>query len=551
MKSPVTLTFLGGLGQIGRNCAALETENRIILLDCGQMFPDNLPGVDAILPDFSWVLERSNQVEGCIITHAHEDHIGGLPYLLKEADIPIYGSRFTLGMIQSKLDYAGIRGVKTFELNDYDQKTIGPFDCEFLPVTHSTPSGLMTIFNTPQGAIVHSSDFKLDPTPIDGRVTDLARLKEISQKSGIRLLLADSTNAGSSGKTSSESEIGPVLDKIFSDHENQRIIVAAFSSHIHRIQQIADTAKNAGRTLVILGPSMQRNVTLARELGLLKISDRMISSPEDIETLDHKKICIVCTGSQGEQRAALAQLADNTHRQVTIGEDDTVVFSSHPIPGNEAAVSKLHNDLALLGAQIVHSGQFEVHTSGHGKREELIELHQSVEAEFFIPVHGEYTHLLDHHKLAIENGTDEKNVMLCTDGDQVCLTEEGLEKIQRVSDRKVMVDHQGECVSEELLKERVSLIGDGFVFVRVVIDRESGTLFQDPVVESRGWVEPEDRETWTKEVSKAVVSAVQTSLAGGERDLSQISRQVRRATGQLVSERTGRRPVLIPVVEEP
>lgn len=551
MKSPVTLTFLGGLGQIGRNCAALETENRIILLDCGQMFPDNLPGVDAILPDFSWVLERSNQVEGCIITHAHEDHIGGLPYLLKEADIPIYGSRFTLGMIQSKLDYAGIRGVKTFELNDYDQKTIGPFDCEFLPVTHSTPSGLMTIFNTPQGAIVHSSDFKLDPTPIDGRVTDLARLKEISQKSGIRLLLADSTNAGSSGKTSSESEIGPVLDKIFSDHENQRIIVAAFSSHIHRIQQIADTAKNTGRTLVILGPSMQRNVTLARELGLLKISDRMISSPEDIQTLDHKKICIVCTGSQGEQRAALAQLADNTHRQVTIGEGDTVVFSSHPIPGNEAAVSKLHNDLALLGAQIVHSGQFEVHTSGHGKREELIELHQSVEAEFFIPVHGEYTHLLDHHKLAIENGTDEKNVMLCTDGDQVCLTEEGLEKIQRVSDRKVMVDHQGECVSEELLKERVSLIGDGFVFVRVVIDRESGTLFQDPVVESRGWVEPEDRETWTKEVSKAVVSAVQASLDGGERDLSQISRQVRRATGQLVSERTGRRPVLIPVVEEP
>lgn len=551
MKSPVTLTFLGGLGQIGRNCAALETENRIILLDCGQMFPDNLPGVDAILPDFSWVLERSNQVEGCIITHAHEDHIGGLPYLLKEADIPIYGSRFTLGMIQSKLDYAGIRGVKTFELNDYDQKTIGPFDCEFLPVTHSTPSGLMTIFNTPQGAIVHSSDFKLDPTPIDGRVTDLARLKEISQKSGIRLLLADSTNAGSSGKTSSESEIGPVLDKIFSDHENQRIIVAAFSSHIHRIQQIADTAKNAGRTLVILGPSMQRNVTLARELGLLKISDRMISSPEDIETLDHKKICIVCTGSQGEQRAALAQLADNTHRQVTIGEGDTVVFSSHPIPGNEAAVSKLHNDLALLGAQIVHSGQFEVHTSGHGKREELIELHQSVEAEFFIPVHGEYTHLLDHHQLAIENGTDEKNVMLCTDGDQVCLTEEGLEKIQRVSDRKVMVDHQGECVSEELLKERVSLIGDGFVFVRVVIDRESGTLFQDPVVESRGWVEPEDRETWTKEISKAVVSAVQASLEDGERDLSQISRQVRRATGQLVSERTGRRPVLIPVVEEP
>ena len=328
-------------------------------------------------------------------------------------------------------------------------------------------------------------------------------------------------------------------------------IVAAFSSHIHRIQQIADAAKSKGRALVILGPSMQRNVTLARELGLLKISDQMIASPEDIETLDPKKTCVVCTGSQGEPRAALAQMADNSHRQVTIEQGDTIVFSSHAFGGNEGAVSKLHNDLALLGARIVHSGQIEVHTSGHGKREVLIDLHQSVEAEFFIPVHGEYTHLLDHHQLAIEIGIGKKNVMLCTDGDQVQLTEEGLEKTQKVSDPKVMVDHQGECVSEELLKERVSLIGDGFVFVRVVIDRESGTLFQDPVVESRGWVEPEDRETWTKEVSKAVVSAVQASLDGGERDLSQISRQVRRATGQLVSERTGRRPVLIPVVEEP
>jgi len=549
MKESVTLTFLGGLGRIGRNCAALEAEDRIVLLDCGQMFPEGLPGVDAVLPDFSWILERSDKVEGCIVTHAHEDHIGGLPHLLKEINIPIYGSKFTLGMLQAKLDYAGIRGTETIELNDHDLRQIGPFQCEFLPVTHSTPSGLMTVFDTPQGAIVHSSDFKLDPTPVDGRVTDLIRLKEISEDRGIRLLLADSTNAGSSGKTASESEIGPVLEEIFTNHQNQRITIAAFSSHIHRIQQIADTAKKANRNLVILGPSMQRNVTLARELGLLKISDHMIASPEDIKSLEPEETCIVCTGSQGEPRAALALLARNEHRHFDIGEKDTIVFSSHPIPGNEAAVSKLQNNLALLGARLVHSGQVQVHTSGHGKHEELMELHETVDPELFIPVHGEYTHLIDHYELAVNRGMDEDNIVLCTDGDQILLTDNGLEKIERVSGREIMIDEQGSPVSEELLQERQNLSGEGFVLIRVVIDKETGVLLEEPLVESRGWVDPSQREEWANEVSQTVASAVEGLLAEGERDLNQISRQTRRATGQLVSERTRRRPTLIPIVE--
>jgi len=549
MTESVTLTFLGGLGRIGRNCAALETEGRIVLLDCGQMFPEELPGVDAILPDFSWILERSDKIEGCIITHAHEDHIGGLPHLLKEINIPLYGSKFTLGMLQAKLDYAGIRGIKTIELKDYDHRRIGPFECEFLPVTHSTPSGLMTVFDTPQGMIVHSSDFKLDPTPVDGRTTDLNRLREISKDRGIRLLLADSTNAGSSGKTASESEIGPVLEEIFANHQSQRITVAAFSSHIHRIQQIADIAKKTNRNLVVLGPSMQRNVTLARELGLLKISDRMIASPEDIKSLEPEETCIICTGSQGEPRAALALLARNEHRHFDIGEDDTVIFSSHPIPGNEAAVSKLQNNLALLGARLVHSGQVQVHTSGHGKQAELMELHETIDPELFIPVHGEYTHLIDHYELAVNRGMDEDKIALCTDGDQILLTDHGLEKAERVSGKEIMIDKQGSPVSEELLQERQNLSGEGFVLIRVIIDKETGILLEEPLVESRGWVDPSRREEWAKEVSQTVTNAVEGLLAEGERDLDQISRQTRRATGQLVSERTGRRPTLIPIVE--
>jgi len=549
MTNSVTLTFLGGLGRIGRNCAALEIENRIVLLDCGQMFPEDLPGVDAVLPDFSWIIERSDQIEGCIITHAHEDHIGGLPHLLKEISIPIYGSKFTLGMIQAKLDYAGIRGIEKVELKDHDRRQIGPFDCEFLPVTHSTPSGLMTVFDTPQGTIVHSSDFKLDPTPVDGRTTDLVRLREIAEDRRIRLLLADSTNAGSSGKTVSESEIGPVLEEIFFHHQSQRIIVAAFSSHIHRIQQIADAAKKTNRTLVVLGPSMQRNVTLARELGLLKISDQMIASPEDIESLEPEETCIVCTGSQGEPRAALALLAKNEHRHLDIGKNDTVIFSSHPIPGNESAVSRLQNNLAFLGARLVHSGQVQVHTSGHGKQEELMELHETVNPELFIPVHGEYTHLVDHYELAIRRGMNEEKVALCTDGDQVLLTDSGLKKIERVSGKEIMIDEQGSRVSEELLQERQKLSGEGFILIRVIVDEEAGVLLEEPVVESRGWVEPSNREEWMTEVSQSVTNAVEAVLAKGERDLSKISRQARRATGQLVSERTGRRPTLIPVVE--
>ena len=549
MAAPVHLTFLGGLGEIGRNCAALEAHGRIVMLDCGQLFPDDLPGVDAVLPDFTWLRERADRIEACVVTHAHEDHIGGLPYLLFEMSFPIYGSPFTLGMVRGKLKAAGVPVPELIELHDHDRHRIGPFDCEFLPVTHSTPSGLMTLFGTPQGLILHSSDFKLDDNPVDGRVTDLPRLRELAAGEGIRLLLADSTNAGSAGASSSESEIGPVLKSVFEEHAGRRIIVGAFSSHVHRIQQISDAAAATGRRLVVLGPSMVRNVGLARDLGLLRIPESVFATEDDLDDLDPARTCIVCTGSQGETRAALSLMGQGRHRFVTVGDTDTVVFSSHPIPGNEAGIGRLHNALARRGAQLVHSGQIGIHTTGHGKADELLALHDAADPDLFVPVHGEYSHLVAHHELALERGMAPDRVLRCTDGDRVKLDDDGISHRGRVSDTYVMVDESGNPVSEDLVEERRNLAGEGFVVVRVVVDGRKGKLVGEPFVETRGWVEPSERESWRGEVAEAVAGALKPVVANGERDPVELARLARRATGRLVSRRTGRRPALVPVVE--
>mgnify|MGYP001205636817 CR=1 FL=1 len=554
MADPVYLTFFGGLGEIGRNCAALEAHGRIVLLDCGQLFPDDMPGVDAVLPDFSWLLDRSDRLEACVITHAHEDHIGGLPYLLRAlgeqgVTMPVYGAPFTLGMVRGKLSAAGIPVPDLLALEDHVRMPIGPFECEFLPVTHSTPSGLMTVFSTPQGRILHSSDFKLDPTPVDGRVTDLNRVRELAADGGIRLLLADSTNAGSAGSSSSESSIGPVMRQIFEDNEERRIIVGAFSSHVHRIQQVADAAAATGRTLVVMGPSMVRNMTLARELGLLRVSDGMLATDQDVEDLEPARTCIVCTGSQGEPRAALNLMGQGRHRYVAVGDLDTVVFSSHPIPGNEAAVARLHNALARRGVRLVHSGQLGVHTTGHGKADELLALHEAADPDLFIPVHGEYAHLVAHEDLARGRGMGVDQVLRCTDGDRVKLTSAGVAHVDRVPDVYVMVDESGRRVSEDLLQERRAVSGEGFVFVRVVVDKRGGCLDGRPIVESRGWMEPDERDAWHVEVADEVAQALAGVVADGECSEAELARLTRRATGRLVSRRTGRRPTLVPVVE--
>ncbi len=552
MADPVYITFLGGLGEIGRNCAAIETKGRIILLDCGQMFGgDDLPGVDAVLPDFEWLLDNGDRIEACIATHAHEDHIGALPHLLKHLSFPIYGSPFTLGLVRHKLTEAGLLDRSELHtIEDGDRLDIGPFDCEFLPVTHSIPSGNITAFHTDQGVILHSSDFKLDLMPVDGRRTDLSRIGSLAHSPGIRLLLADSTNADSPGQSQSETEVGAVIASVIRGEEGRRVIIGAFASHIHRLQQIADAAIAVGRTIVTLGLSMRRNVKLARDVGILRIPDHAIRDIEDIGDLDPARVCIVCTGSQGEPRAALTQMATGRSKFVEIGPDDTVMFSSHPIPGNEAAVGALRNGLARRGAKIIHSGQVDIHTSGHGKQHELRTLHSVAVPEWFVPVHGEYVHLVAHADLARGMGMNDDRVVLCEDGDRIELSDEGVSHLGSVGGDHLYVDGTVGDLGREVLADRRTLGDDGFVTVVVHIDLERGEILAGPDVVTRGWVERPALQAHEAAVADEVETDLLAALEDSDVGLEELERIVRRSAGRTVADRTRRRPMIVPVVRE-
>ena len=549
MAAPVAVTFLGGLGEIGRNCAVIETAGRRVLLDCGRMFAgDDLPGVDSVLPDFEWLLV-SGGVEACVATHAHEDHIGALPYLLERLSFPVYGSAFTLGLVRHKLAEAGLLDrAELREVRDGDRFSAGPFECEAMPVTHSVPGGFITAFSTPQGLILHSSDFKLDLTPVDGRRTALSRIGALSGDPGIRLLLADSTNADAPGSSRSEKDVGDVLSDAIARAEGRRVIVGAFASHIHRIQQVMDAAVATGRTVATLGLSMQRNVGLARELGLLRVPDHALRDITDLERLDPARVLIVCTGSQGEPRAALTQMAEGVSKWVEIDDRDTVIFSSHPIPGNEAAIVTVRNGLARRGARVLHTGNLDVHTSGHGKQQELKVLHSVASPEWFVPVHGEYEHLVAHARLATEMGMASERVVLCCDGDRVELTDDGVGLIGSVGGDHIYVDGTVGDLGSTVLGERRKLGEDGFVAVVVDIDLERGAVVRGPEVVSRGWVEHPALLAHETAVADAVEAEVLDALADGRRDLQALEDLVLRTARRTSRERTRRRPVIVPMV---
>ena len=552
MASPVRVTFLGGLGQIGRNCAAIETEGRIVVLDCGQMFAgDDLPGVDAVLPNLDWLIDNGDRVEACIATHAHEDHIGALPYLLKHLSFPVYGSPFTLGLVRHKLKEAGLTGRAELRVvNDNDRMDVGPFDCEFIPVTHSIPSGNITAFHTDQGVILHSSDFKLDLTPVDGRRTNLAKIGSLGHSPGIRLMLADSTNADRPGASNSERAVGAVITAIMRENEGRRMIIGSFASHIHRLQQVADAAVATKRVVVTLGLSMRRNVKLARELGVLHIPDHAIRDIEDIDDLDPARVCVVCTGSQGEPRAALTQMALGTSRWLKLDSNDTVVFSSHPIPGNEAAVASVRNGLARMGAKVINSSQVDVHTSGHGKQQELRTLHSVAVPEYFVPVHGEYAHLVAHKALAHSMGMDNDHVMLCEDGDRIELGDDGLKRLDPVGGDHIYVDGTVGDLGTTVLGDRRTLGDDGFVAVLVHVDLDRGEILAGPDVVSRGWVEHPALGAHETAVADAVERELNAAFDDPEVTLQMLTQRARRAAGRTVNDRTRRRPMIVPVVRE-
>jgi ribonuclease J len=551
---PVRVTFLGGLGEIGRNCACIEVDGRILLLDVGLMFPElDMLGVDLVLPDFTYLRDNAERVDGAIITHGHEDHMGGLSYLLRELSFPIYGSELTLGLARNRIEEAGLLDrTEMIPVRDGERRRIGPCDVEFIPVTHSVPHGFATAFHTPQGVILHTGDFKLDLTPVDGRLTDLARIGAIASSDGIRLLLADSTNADEPGHARSERSVGKVLYDLFHEHEGRRIVIACFASHIHRVQQIADAAIAFKRKVATLGLSMKKNVRLAREMGLLRIPDHALVDIDDVRDLSPGEVCVISTGSQGEPMSALSLMAQRNNRWLEIDADDTVILSSHPIPGNEMNVSKVIDGLVRLGAEVVHSGISDVHASGHAKQEELKTLLSIVRPDHFVPVHGEYRHMVAHAKLARAMGAvPDDQIVVCTDGDQLVLHTAGM-KVERqaVPAGYLYVDGIIGDVGQGVLRDRRVLAEEGVVVVIVTVDVKTGAILVGPEVITRGWVYAPEAEPLLTECADVVRQAVKESFATGGTDIEALQKVVRRAAGRFVNESTKRRPMIVPVVTE-
>jgi len=552
MAAPIRIAFLGGLGEIGRNCMVIEQDDKLLLIDCGLMFPDaDMHGIDLVLPDFTWLRENADRVVACVATHGHEDHVGGLQYLLRDLSFPVYGSDVTLGLARNRIEEAGLLGrTELIVVRDGERRMIGPFDVEFIPVTHSVPHAFAVAVHTPQGVLLHSGDFKLDLTPVDGRRTDLARIGAIASAEGIRLLLCDSTNAEEHGHAPSETSISGVLRALFHEHRDRRIITASFASHIHRIQQIIDAAVETGRKVATMGRSMQKNVRMARDLGVLHVPDDTLIDIEQADDYPPHKMCIISTGSQGEPMSALSLMARGDSKWLKVTERDAVILSSDAIPGNETNVTRVIDGLLRAGAEVVHSGIADVHATGHAQADELKTYLSIVKPEWFVPVHGEYRHLVAHAKLGIIMGVAKSNVLLCEDGDVLELSDEGLAPVARIPAGYLYVDGIVGDVGQGVLRDRKVLAEEGVVVVIVTVDVASGKVLTGPEIITRGWVYAPEAEDLLDEACEVVAAAVEKALAEGVRSPEALEKDVRRAAGRFVNERTKRRPMIVPVVME-
>ena len=550
LADTVRITFLGGLGEIGRNCACIESGGRIVVLDCGIMFPDpDMPGIDLVLPDLTYLRDNAERVDAVVLTHGHEDHTGGLAYLLRDLSVPVYGSALTLGLARNRVEEAGLEDRATFvEVVDHERRQVGPFELEFIPVTHSVPHGFATAFHTPQGVVLHSGDFKIDLTPVDGRLTDLARIGALADGPGIRLLMADSTNAEEPGFTPSETSVGATLLRLFQQAAGRRLVVTCFASHIHRVQQVVDAAIATGRKVATLGRSMAKNVTLARRLGILAIPEESLVDVEDVDRLDPGTVCVISTGSQGEPLSALALMAAGESKWLHLGPDDVVVISAHPVPGNEWAVGQVIDGLHRRGAEVIHSGVEPVHVSGHARQGELKTLLSVARPQWFVPVHGEYRHLVNHARLATRMGVPEDQVLLCEDGDSIVLEDDGLRRGERVPAGMLYVDGTVGDVEHGVLRDRRVLSEEGVVIVVATVDVQAAEVVGNPEIVTRGWIHAPEAEALLEEASATVRKELEAALAEGAGEHELLRRHARRALGKFVGERTRRRPMIVPVV---
>ena len=543
------VTFLGGLGEIGRNCAAIEQDGRIVVVDAGLMFPEpTMYGVDLILPDFRWLIERRDRVDAIVLTHGHEDHTGALRYLVKDVNVPIYGSALTLGFARHRLTEARVAHDLTFvEVADNERRRIGPFEVEFIPVTHSVPSAHALAFHTAVGVVVHSGDFKLDLSPIDSRRSNLSRFAALGEE-GVTLLLCDSTNAEEPGFTASESTVGGALRRLFLERPERRLVVACFASHIHRIQQIIDVALQQRRKIALMGRSMEANVKLARKLNLLHVDTADFVDIENVGRYEPGEVCVICTGSQGEPLAALSKLSRGDARNFSVGAEDTIILSSHPIPGNEWSVGRVIDDLHRAGTEVIHSGQEPVHASGHARQGELRTLHQLLRPKNFVPVHGEYRHLRHHADLAASMGLADKHILICEDGDQIDVTRAGISRAGQVPAGFHYIDGSAGDLDERPLEERRMLAEYGVLQITAGVDAERGVIAQPVRVTTRGWFEGEHDRDVVDAVTTTVRDAIQSALKDGIVDDESLTKIAQRAAGRLLGQKYRRQPVLLAAV---
>ena len=548
---PLKIIPLGGLGEIGKNMTAFEYDNEIIVIDCGLAFPDeDLYGIDIVIPDVTYLIKNKDKVKGIFITHGHEDHIGGLPYILKQINIPVYGTKLSLGLIELKLKEHAILSDCTLNMVEPGETVnLEKFKIEYIRNNHSIPDSCSIALHTPVGVVVHSGDFKVDFTPIDGKVMDLQRYAQLGKK-GVLLLMADSTNSLHKGYTMSEKTVGETLENLFSKATG-RIIVSTFASNVHRLQQISNCAVKYGRKIAFSGRGMENVSEVARELGYLVIPEEMVISLDQIKNYPNDKLTIVTTGSQGESMAALTRIAASTHKHIQIFEDDMVIISATPIPGNEKAVSNVVNELIEKGANVIYKSIEEIHVSGHACEQELRLIQALLKPKFFIPVHGEYKHLITHAKIAQSMGVEKDNTVILENGDVLELTRNSGKITGKVPFGRVLVDGMGVGdIGNMVLRDRKNLAENGIITVVVAIDRRNKVIISGPDIVSRGFVYVRNSEELIDEVRNIVTDVVEKCLEKNITQWAEIKNGIRREVHNFVYTKMKRKPMILPVIVE-
>lgn len=549
---PVKIIPLGGLGEVGKNITLYEYDGDMLLVDCGMTFPDeDTPGVDSVIPDFTYVLENRDKIKGLVVTHGHEDHIGAIPYLLKQFNVPIYATRLTIGLISGKLKEHKLLGdAKLNEVNAGGVVALGKFKVEFIHVNHSIPDAVAFAITCGAGTVVHMGDFKIDTTPIDDKVIDLARFAELGKK-GVLAMLSDSTNAERPGFTSSERLVGESLSNLFKKAEGHRIVVATFSSNIHRIQQIIDEAARCKRKVAVSGRSMINVVNVASELGYLKVPSGILVEIETIKNYSPRELVVITTGSQGEPMSALTRMATNEHRQVEINPGDMIIISATPIPGNEKLVSRVVNELMKRGANVVYEKMYDVHVSGHACQEEQKLMMSIVKPKYFIPVHGEQKHLYKHAQLAYAIGIDYKNVIIGANGNVIELSNAGIKCTETVTAGRVLVDGLGVGdVGSIVLRDRKHLAEDGIIVVTVAIDSFTREVVSGPDIVSRGFVYVKESDELMQALDNVVCNTLENCYVLGIKDWNTIKTKIKDSVAKFLYNKTHRSPMVLPVIME-